>query len=91
MNKELEKIENTYWKISKIVAVIFTLINYQIWTTLYSLETLIKGGLLIASVVIGVFIAINLVDLVVGMIIGSIKHICRRIKDRRLLKKFLIS
>lgn len=88
MDKKLVKLEGTYWKIAKIVGVIFTLINYQIWTSTGNLETAIKGMLLIIGVAVGVFIAINLLDLVVGMIRGIFKYIQRIIKDRRLLKGF---
>ena len=39
-------------------------------------------------VAVGTFIAVNVLDLIVGMIAGIIKHIHRRIKDKRLLKSF---
>ena len=88
MDKKFTKIESTYWKIAKIIGVIFTLINYQIWTSTGNIETAIKGILLIIGVAVGVFIAINLFDLMVGMIRGIFKYIQRIIKDRRLLKGF---
>ena len=34
------------------------------------------------------FVAINLIDLCVGIVAGVVKHIDRKIKDRRLLKGF---
>lgn len=88
MDKKLVKLEGTYWKIAKIIGVIFTLINYQIWTSTGNAETAIKGMLLIIGVAVGVFIAINLLDLAIGMIRGIFKYIRRSIKDRRLLKGF---
>lgn len=44
--------------------------------------------LLIIGVAVGTFLAINLLDLVVGMIRGIFKYIQKTIKDRRLLKGF---
>lgn len=85
MNKKLEKLENTYWKIAKIVGVLFLIINYQLWTEPYSF---IKAILLLVGVTVGMFVAINLLDLIVGIIAGIIKHIHRKIKDRRLLNGF---
>lgn len=85
MNKKLEKLESTYWKIAKIVGVLFVIINYQLWTEPYSF---IKAVLLLVGVTVGMFVAINLLDLFVGMIAGIIKHTHRRIKDKRLLKGF---
>lgn len=85
MNKKLKKIEVTYWKIAKIISVLFTIINYKLWTEPYSF---IKAVLLLIGIAVGVFIAINLIDLFVGMIAGVFKHIHRKIKDRRLLKGF---
>ena len=85
MNKKLEKLEGTYWKIAKIVSVLFAIINYQLWTEPYSF---IKAVLLLVGVTVGTFIAVNVLDLIVGMIAGIIKHIHRRIKDKRLLKGF---
>lgn len=88
MDKKLVKLESTYWRIAKIVGIIFTLINYQMWTSTGNVETTIKGMLLIGGVAVGVFLAINLLDVVVGMIRGIFKYIQRNIKDRRLLKGF---
>lgn len=85
MNKKLEKIEGTYWKIAKIVSVLFVIINYQLWTEPYSF---IKAVLMLVGITVGTFIAVNVLDLIVGMIAGIIKHIHRRMKDKRLLKGF---
>lgn len=85
MNKKLEKLEGTYWKIAKIVSVLFAVINYQLWTEPYSL---VKAVLLLIGVAVGVFVAINVLDLIVGIITGVFKYIHRKIKDRRLLKGF---
>lgn len=88
MNKKLEKIEVTYWKIAKIISILFAIIDYKLWTEPYSF---IKAVLLIIGIAVGVFVAINLLDLIVGMIVGVFKHIHRKIKDRRLLKGFFQS
>lgn len=83
MNKKLEKLEGTYWKIGKIVGVLFTLFNYQMWVDPFNV---IKAVLLIIVVSIVTFIVINILDLIVGMIAGIVKDIKKIIKDRRILK-----
>lgn len=86
MHKSPKKIEGTYWKIAKIVSTIFLIINYPLWTEPFSF---IKAVLLLVGIAIGGFISINLLDLFVGMIVGIIKIIVRKIKERRVLKGFL--
>jgi len=83
MNKKLEKLEGTYWKIGKSVGVLFTLFNYQMWVDPFNI---IKAILLIVGVTIVAFIAINSLDLIVGMLAGIVNYIKRMIKDRRILK-----
>ena len=83
MNKKLEKLEGVYWKIAKIVSVLFVIINYQLWTEPYSF---IKAVLLIIGIAVGIFVAINLLDLVVGMIASILKEIRRKAKDKRILR-----
>lgn len=83
MNRKLEKLEGTYWKIAKIISVLFAIINYQLWTEPYSF---IKAVLLIIGIAVGIFVAINLLDLIVGMIAGILKEIRRKAKDKRILK-----
>ena len=78
MNKKLEKLEGAYWKIAKIVSVLFAIINYHLWTEPYSF---IKAVLLIIGIAVGIFVAINLLDLIVGMIAGILKEIRRKAKD----------
>ena len=85
MNKELLKIESTYWKISKMVAVLFILINYKVWTMPYSF---IKAIAILIGIAIGTFVSINLLDLFVGIVVSIFKYIHKRIKERRLLKGF---
>lgn len=85
MTKKMEKLIRNYWSISKIVAVVFTICNYSIWTEPFSF---IKA---IAMLVIGsvaTFIVINVVDMVVGIIVGICKKIHRHFYDKRLLKAF---
>lgn len=88
MDKKITKIEGTYWRIAKIIGVIFTLINYQIWVSASNVATGIKGMLLIVGVAVVVFITINLLDLIIGLIKGIFGHIHKSIKDRRVLKSF---
>ena len=83
MNKKLEKLEGAYWKIAKIVSVLFVIINYQLWTEPYSF---IKVVLMLVGVAVGTFIAVNVLDLIVGMIAGILKEIRRKAKDKRILK-----
>ena len=81
----MEKLIRNYWSISKIVAVVFTICNYSMWTEPFSF---IKA---IAMLVIGsvaTFIAINVLDMVVGIIVGICKKIHRQVYDKRLLKAF---
>lgn len=44
--------------------------------------------LLIIGVSVCTFVAINLIDVCVGIVVGVVKRINRNIKDRRLLKGF---
>ncbi len=85
MNRKLEKLEGTYWKIGKIIGVLFTIINYQIWTSPFNIVIAI---LLIIGISVCTFVAINLIDLCVGIVVGVVRRIDRKIKDRRLLKGF---
>ena len=85
LNRKLEKLESTYWKIGKVIGILFTIINYQIWTSPFNIAMPI---LVIVGVSVGAFIAINLFDLCVGIVISIVKRIDRKIKDRRLLKGF---
>ena len=83
--KKTEKIEKTYWKISKIVSILVLIIGYKFWTMPYSI---VKAILLLIGVAVGTFIAINVLDMIVGLVTGIIKYIHRKIKDRRVLKDF---
>lgn len=85
MNRDLKKLEGTYWKLSKIAGVLFTLFNYPMWTEPFNI---IKAVLLMVGVTIGIFVGINILDLIVGLIAGIFKYIKRVIKDRRILKGF---
>ena len=85
MNRKLEKLEGTYWKIGKVIGVLFTIINYQMWTSPFNIVIAI---LLIIGVSACTFVAINLIDLCVGIVVGIVKLINRKNKDRRLLKRF---
>jgi len=85
MNRELEKVENTYWKISKIIGVLFTLINYQMWTNPLHI---VKAVFIVVGISVGVFIAVNVIDLCIGVIAIFVKVIIRKMKDKRILKRF---
>lgn len=82
---KMEKLIRNYWSISKIVAVVLTICNYSMWTEPFNF---IKA---IAMLVIGsvaTFIAINVLDMIVGVIVGIYKKIHRHFYDKRLLKAF---
>lgn len=85
MNRKLEKLEGTYWKLAKVISVLLTIINYKIWTMPYSI---VKAILLLIGVAVGTFIAINVLDMIVGLVTGIIKYIHRKIKNKRVLKDF---
>ena len=85
MNAKLIKLEKAYWKIGGIIAVLFTLVNYHMWTEPFNI---IKAVITILASSIVFFVAINILDLLVGVVSGIIRHIGRVIKNRRLLKWF---
>lgn len=85
MNEKLIKLESIYWKISKIIGVLFMIINYHMWTDPFNI---IKVILVIAVATILTFVVINVIDLLVGYVSGIVKYISRDIKNRRLLKGF---
>lgn len=85
LNRKLEELESAYWKISKAIGVLFIIINYQMWTSPFNI---VIAVLLIIGISVVAFIAINLIDLCVGIVACVIKHIDRKIKNRRLLKGF---
>lgn len=85
MDKKVEKIIKNYWKISKFVAVVLTICNYSMWTEpFYFIKAIVM--LVIGSV--ATFIAINVLDMVVGVIVGICKKVHRHFYDKRLLKAF---
>lgn len=86
MNKLLKEIESIYWKIAKIVSTIFLIVNYPLWTEPFSF---IRAVLLLVGIAIGCFASINLLDMCVGLFVGIIKIIVRKVKERRVLKTFL--
>lgn len=49
MNKKLEKLEGAYWKISKVIGVLFTIINYQMWTSPFNIADYWCIGLYVCS------------------------------------------
>lgn len=80
---KLEKILSKYWSISKIVAVVLTICNYSMWTEPFSF---IKAVAILVIGSVATFIAINVLDMVVGVIVGICKKINRHFYDKRLLK-----
>lgn len=84
MNKKLEKLESTYWKISKIVGVIATLFILGVITSVLST---VKAILLIVGIAVGTFVGLNLLDLLVGVVLSIAKYIKNTIRDKRLLNK----
>ena len=85
MTKKIEKLIRNYWSISKIVAVILTICNYSMWTEPFSF---IKAILMLILGSVVTFVAINVLDMVVGFIVRSCKKIHRHFHDKKLLKAF---
>ena len=81
----MEKLIRNYWSISKIVAVVFTICNYSMWTEPFSF---IKATVILVLSSVAAFIGINVVDMVVGLILNICKKIHRYFYDKRLLKAF---
>jgi hypothetical protein len=79
----LEKLESTYWSISKLVSVIVTLFIYGVLTDLFNT---VKAVLLLIGIAVVTFIALNLLDLLVGVVLSIVKYIKNTIRNRRLLK-----
>lgn len=84
-NMKLEKILSKYWSISKILAVVLTICNYSMWTEPFSF---IKAIVILILGSVAMFITINVLDMVVGIIVGICKKIHRHFYDKRLLKAF---
>ena len=82
---KLEKILSKYWSISKILAVVLTICNYSMWTEPFSF---IKAIVILILGSVAMFITINVLDMVVGIIVGICKKIHRHFYDKRLLKAF---
>ena len=82
---KLEKILSKYWSISKIVAVVLTICNYSMWTEPFSF---IKAIAILVIGSVATFIAINVLDMVVGLIVSICQRIHRHFYDKRLLKAF---
>lgn len=82
---KLEKILSKYWSISKIVAVVLTICNYSMWTEPFSF---IKAIAILVLGSVATFTAINILDIVVGIIVSICKKIHRHFYDKRLLKRF---
>ena len=85
MTKKMEKLIRNYWSISKIVAVVFTICNYSMWTEPFNF---IKAIAMLVIDSVATFIAINVLDMVVGIIVGICKKTHRHFYDKRLLKVF---
>jgi hypothetical protein len=79
----LEKLESTYWRISKLVGVIAALVILGVITSVLST---VKAILLIIGIAVGTFIGLNLLDLLVGVVLSIAKYIRDAIRNRRLLK-----
>lgn len=85
MTKKMEKLIRNYWSISKIVAVVLTICNYSMWTEPFNF---IKAIAMLVISSVAMFIAINVLDMGVGVIVGICKKIHRQVYDKRLLKAF---
>lgn len=85
MTNKIEKLIRNYWSISKVVAVVFTICNYSMWTEPFSF---IKAIAILILGSVAMFIAINVLDMVVGVIVSICKKVHRHFYDKRLLKAF---
>lgn len=85
MTKKVEKLIRNYWSISKIIAVVFTICNYSMWTEPFSF---IKAILILVLGLVATFITINALDMIVGVIVSICKKVHRHFYDKRLLKAF---
>lgn len=85
MNDELKKIEQKYFKMSKLVAGLFILLNYAMWTSPFSLMKAIVIWLLVMLVT---FVFINILDLLIGIARQIIKCVARKVRNRKILKDF---
>ncbi|HAI92934.1 MAG TPA: hypothetical protein DCM21_10480 [Butyrivibrio sp.] len=85
MTKKVEKLIRNYWSISKIIAVVFTICNYSMWTEPFSF---IKAILILVLGLVATFITINALDMIVGVIVSICKRVHRHFYDKRLLKAF---
>lgn len=85
MTKKIEKLIRNYWSISKIVAVTLTICNYSMWTEPFSF---IKAILMLVLGSVVTFVAINVLDMVVGFIVRNCKKIHKHFYDKKLLKAF---
>lgn len=83
MDEKLKKITTTYWKISKIVSVLVLIMGYKLWTMPYSFP---KAVVLLIGVAVGTFVAINLLDMLVGMIKAIFGYVRLTIRNQRALK-----
>ena len=77
---KLEKILSKYWSISKIVAVVLTICNYSMWTEPFNF---IKAIAILVIGSVATFIAINVFDMVVGIIVGICKKIHRHFCEQK--------
>ena len=83
LDEKLKMIEAAYWKISKIVSVLVLIIGYKYWTMPYSI---VKAVILLIGVAVGTFVAINLLDMLIGLIKAICGYIKLTIRSRRALK-----
>lgn len=85
MTNKMETLIINYWSVSKIIAVVLTICNYSMWTEPFSF---IKAIAILVTGSVATFIAINVFDMVVGVIVSICKKVHRHFYDKRLLKAF---
>lgn len=85
MANNVRKLIRNYWNISKIVAVLLTIWNYEMWTQPFNF---IKAIVLIIGGSAVMFLAINLLDMTVGFIKMVCQKVYRHFYQKRLLKDF---
>lgn len=83
MENKVRKLIRNYWNISKTVAVLLTIWKYDMWTQPFNF---IKAIVLIIEGSVVMFLAINFLDMAVGLIKMVCQKIYRYFYHKKLLK-----
>lgn len=85
-DNKLEGIITKYWKVSKIVGVLFTLCNYEMWINPFNI---IKAIFILLGMSAMVFVCINIIDILIGTIKMTRFKIKRKRHEERLVDEFI--